>query len=215
MKRILIADDHPVVREALRLAAQANWPKWQVDEVADLAGLEATVSSRSGYQLVVLDLSLPDVKGLSGLLLVRKLLADVAILIVSARTDSQTIASTNLLGAQAFIDKSAPLSLIAEVMRRVVAGDIVFPQHSPTARGAKPEVADASRRLAALSAAQMRVLLALAGGRLNKQIADDMNLTEATVKTHLTAIFKKLGVSNRTQAVLAASPLLQFDGRTL
>ena len=96
MKRILLADNHPVVREALRLAAQAIWPKWQVDEVGDLAELEATVSCRSGYQLVVLDLSLPDAKGLSGLLLIRKRLADVPILIVSARADPQTVASTHL-----------------------------------------------------------------------------------------------------------------------
>ena len=213
MKQILLADHHPLVREGLRLAAQANWPTWQVDEVGDLAGLQAT-ASRSGYQLVVLDLSLPDAKGFSGLLLVRKLFTDVPVIIVSARSDPQTIASTHLLGAQAFIEKSAPLSHIADVMRRVVAGETVFPQAAPNARGARPEVMDVSRRFAALSTAQMRVLLALAGGRLNKQIADDMNLTEATIKSHLTAIFKKLGVCNRTQAVLAAAPLLKFDGPT-
>ena len=148
---------------------------------------------------------LPDAKGFSALLLASKALPDTPVAVISARDDAQTIATASVLGAAAFITKATALSGIAEVLKRVVAGERVFPSQ-PGAPGPQP-LANLARQLNSLSGAQLKVLTALADGRLNKQIAADMNITEATVKAHLTAIFRKLNVGNRTQAVLAVRSL--------
>jgi len=204
--RVLIADDHPIVREALQLAVSANWPRASVDAAGSLAEIEALASRRGGYDLVLLDLMLPDAHGFSGLLMLQKLLPDTPVAIVSSRNDPQTVASAYVLGAAAFLPKSTAMTVLAEQVKRVVEGERVFPTAPAAAK--TDEVLDAVKRLESLSAAQLRILLALADGRLNKQIAGDMNLSEATVKAHLTAIFRKLKVSNRTQAILAARPIL-------
>jgi DNA-binding NarL/FixJ family response regulator len=207
--RVLVADDHPLAREALQFAIRSNWPGNQVDEAANLAQVDAALSRRKDYRLVVLDLMLPDARGFSGLLLIQKLAEGVPVVIVSAKEDAQTVATAHLLGAAGFVSKSTAMSEIAAVLKRVVEGERVFPAN---AAAPTPGAADMSRRLASLSGAQLKVMIGLADGRLNKQIAGDMNITEATVKAHLTAIFRKLGVGNRTQAVLAARPLLVSGG---
>jgi DNA-binding NarL/FixJ family response regulator len=207
--RVLVADDHPLAREALQFAIRSNWPGGVVDEAANLAEVDAALARRRDYRLVVLDLMLPDARGFSGLLLIQKLAEGVPVVIVSAREDAQTVATAHLLGATGFVSKSTPMSEIAAILKRVVEGERVFPA---TAASPAPVAADMSRRLASLSGAQLKVLIGLADGRLNKQIAGDMRITEATVKAHLTAIFRKLGVGNRTQAVLAARPLLVSRG---
>lgn len=165
------------------------------------------ISRRTDYGLVLLDLMLPDADGFSGLLLLQKIVPSTPVAIISSRNDAQTVATAYVLGAAAFLPKSTAMTVLAQQMRRVIEGERVFPDGAATS-GKTNEVSDAAKRLDSLSAAQLRILLALAGGRLNKQIAGDMNLSEATVKAHLTAIFRKLKVNNRTQAILAARPLL-------
>jgi DNA-binding NarL/FixJ family response regulator len=205
-KRVLVADDHPLAREALRIAVRRCWPDVAIDEVGSVAQLDALLQGAAGYRLAVLDLMLPDAQGFSALLLIQKSAPNVPAVVISAREDVQTMATAHLLGASGFIPKSSGLAEISEALKRVMAGERVFPTRAHT--GTASTTTDVSRRLASLSGAQLKVLIALADGRLNKQIAAEMQVTEATIKAHLTTIFRKLNVANRTQAVLLARPLL-------
>lgn len=199
-----------MVREALSAAVRSVWPGVHADEADTLAAIEDRIASRKIYDLVTLDLGLPDAAGFSGLMLVRKLLPHAPVAVITSREDGQAAATAHLLGAAAYLSKSAGLTEIADALKRVAAGERVFPPAEAAATAITP---GARARLDSLSPAQLRILLALADGRLNKQIAGDMGLTEATVKAHLTAIFKKMGVTNRTQAILVAQPLLAANGR--
>ncbi len=138
---------------------------------------------------------MPDAGGVEGVARVRDLAPGARLVVVSARADPVTISLVRAVGANGFISKSNPLSVIQSQLREVLAGKAVFPE--------EPNAAGVASRVAALTPAQARVLAAAATGRLNKQIAADMNLSEATVKTHMSGILRRLGVHNRTQAILA------------
>lgn len=204
----MIADDHPLTREGLSLAARAALPGVSVDSAGSIDEAVAATATRGGYRLVLLDFILPDAHGFSGLLRLQHLLDATPIVMVSARRDSAIVEAARALGAAGFLFKSDPLDDLAESIRQVAAGRSAFPAPSTTANAA----GSARDRIADLSGAQLKVLLALADGRLNKQIAGDLDITEATVKAHLTAIFRKLGVTNRAQALLAMQPLLGDAG---
>jgi DNA-binding NarL/FixJ family response regulator len=207
--RVLIADDHPVVREALRLVIASKWSGFAIDEAGSVADVEALIRSHKAYKLVLLDLLLPDAHGFSGLISVKKMLETTPVVMVSTRDDPQTVASARILGASGFVSKSMPLAEMARIFEAAMDGQEGFSVPGKPAGPAAKTLSDLKRRIDSLSAAQLRILLALADGKLNKQIADDMSISEATVKAHLTAIFRKLSVHNRTQAVLAARPLLE------
>ncbi|WP_010185907.1 LuxR C-terminal-related transcriptional regulator [Sphingomonas sp. PAMC 26605] len=205
----LVADDHPLTREGLALAIRAAAPGIALDNAGSIEEAERAVAARkSGYRLVLLDFILPDARGFSGFLKLQHLLAATPIVVVSAREDPVIVEAARALGAAAFVSKSAPLDTLAATLRRVLAGQAVFPPQATGSTAAR-SVRD---RIATLSSAQLRVLLALADGRLNKQIADSLDITEATVKAHLTVIFRKLAVDNRAQALLAVQPLLADSG---
>ena len=205
----LVADDHPLTREGLALAIRAAAPGIALDNAGSVAEAERAVATRrSGYRLVRLDLILPDARGFSGFLKLQHLLAATPIVVVSAREDPVIVEAARALGAAAFVSKSTPLDALAAALRRVLAGEAVFPPQSL----ASPAALSLRDRISTLSGAQLRVLLALADGRLNKQIADSLDITEATVKAHLTVIFRKLAVDNRAQALLAVQPLLAATG---
>jgi DNA-binding NarL/FixJ family response regulator len=205
--RVLIADDHPLTREGLALAIRSALPGVVIDHAGSIGEAETIIQGHHGqYRLLLLDLVLPDARGFSGFLKLQHLLGPVPIAIVSAREEPMLIDAARALGAVGFLPKSRPLDELAEMVRTVASGGHIFPD-LPGLKAASP-AATARSRMSTLSGAQLRVLLALADGRLNKQIAGDLQVTEATVKAHLTAIFRKLGVSNRTQALLAMQPLL-------
>ena len=206
--RVLIADDHPLVREALAAAVRLSRREAVITDAASVAEAEEAARLRGPFQLVVLDLVLPDAHGFSGLISLQRLEPRAKIVIISGRQDALAVATAYHLGAAAYLSKSTPMTEIGRTLDAVLKGERAFPLMNGAEASA---TADIRRKLDQLSAAQLRILLALADGRLNKQIAADMNLTEATVKAHLTAIFRKLGVSNRTQAILLAQPLLS-DG---
>lgn len=205
--RILIADDHPLTREGLTLAARSALNGSTIDVAGTIAEAEAMAAARAGFYLVLLDLMLPDTRGFSGLLRLQFAMPLVPIVVITAREEPTLAGIARELGAKGFLLKSAPLDELARALRDVAAGIPVFPATNTT--GAAAPVRD---RIAQLSDAQRRVLFALADGRLNKQIAHDLDITEATVKAHLTAIFRRLGVANRTQAILALQPLLGDPG---
>lgn len=203
--RLLLADDHPLVREGLALAARVALPELTIDNVGSIAEAEAMIARHKGYRLALLDLVLPDAHGFSGFLRLQHLLGPVPIIIISARQRPELIEAARALGAAGYLSKTQPLDETLASLRTVLAGNTVFPR---TSGAGNDEAATARQRLAELSGAQLRVLLALADGRLNKQIAGELGVTEATIKAHMTAIFRKLGVNNRTQAILAMQPLL-------
>jgi len=204
---VLIVDDHPLVGEAFELSIRAAYPHLEVGRVTSAEEAEAYAKAKGArIKLVLLDLMLPDVTGFSGLLMLQRLLPDRPVAIVSGRFDERTVALARTFGAAAYLNKGAPVSDLVNAVGTILRGEAVVMPGDPTP---VPAAADFHRRVASLSAAQLRVLNALADGRLNKQIAGDMNLTEGTVKQHMSAIFKKLGVNNRSQAILAAGPYLR------
>ena len=202
--RLLIADDHPLIREGLELALRNSLQGLIIDSVGSIGEAEAVIGRHpGGYRLVLLDLVLPDARGFSGFLRLQHLLGQAPIVLISGNQRPELISAARALGAAAYLPKTQRLDELVGSLRRVLGGERVFPA---TADSRATSVA--RERLSELSGAQLRVMLALADGRLNKQIAGDLNVTEATVKAHMTAIFRKLGVNNRTQAILAMQPLL-------
>jgi DNA-binding NarL/FixJ family response regulator len=204
---VLIVDDHPLVGEAFELSVGAAYPHLEVGRVTTAAEAETYARANGArIKLVLLDLMLPDATGFSALIRLQQLLPGCPIAIVSSRADAHTVALARTFGVSAYLSKSAPVSSLVNAVGTIMRGEQVpFPETTPGPAAA----VDFQQRVSTLSAAQLRVLVALADGRLNKQIAGDMNLTEGTVKQHLSAIFKKLGVGNRSQAILAARPYLK------
>ena len=203
---ILIIDDHPLVGEAFELSIRAAYPHVDVGRVTTAAEAEEYVRVHGQrIQLVLLDLMLPDATGFSALIRLQHLLPNRPIAIVSGRTDAHAVAMARTFGVAAYLSKAAPVSELVNAVGAILRGEALFPAE---ATAPTPASADFTKRLATLSAAQLKILIALTDGRLNKQIAGEMDITEGTVKQHLSAIFKKLGVNNRTQAILAVRPFL-------
>lgn len=203
--RILVADDHPLTLEGMSLAARAAVPGVAVTSVGSIADAMAALRARQVFRMILLDYRLPDAHGYSGFLAIQHLVPSVPIVMVSAVEEPTLVEAARALGAAGFIYKSLPLDEIAARLRAVADGRISFPPATPAGRS----VGDAYSRISDLSRAQHSVLIALADGRSNKEIARDLAVTEATIKAHLTAIYRKLGVNNRSQALLAVQPLFQ------
>ena len=203
MTRLLIADDHPLFRAALRQAANESVNGCTVVEAADLAGVLDTLATDPDIDLVLLDLHMPGSQGLSGLATLRGQHPSVAVLVVSAHDEPRTVRRALDHGASGFIPKSASPADIAKAIRNVLdCGSWLPPGLAQAVAGlpADPADVDLAGRLARLTEQQYRVLALLGEGLLNKQIADRLTIQERTVKAHVTAIFEKLGVRNRTQA---------------
>jgi DNA-binding NarL/FixJ family response regulator len=203
--RVLIVDDHPLVTEALTLAVQQASPASQVDTACDLAAACLMAASSTRYDLVLLDLSLPDSEGLSGLLTLQARMSETRIAIVTSRASADTVRSAEELGAVGYVLKSTSFAQLTEDCRALLAGERRFPALQPDRPAWDDE--DARARLSELSGAQRKIFFALQDGRANKQIAYDLDLAEATIKAHLTAVFRKLKVTNRSQAIVLARRL--------
>jgi DNA-binding NarL/FixJ family response regulator len=203
---VLIVDDHPLVGQALELSIRAAYVHLDVARV--LGATEAEEFARTGggrVKLVMLDLMLPDATGFDALLRLQQRLPQAAFAMVSSRIDAHSVAMARAFGAKAYLSKAAPVETLVNAVGAVLRGEEVFPGEA----SADPVAIDFHRRVARLSAAQLRVLRGVADGKLNKEIAGDMDLTEGTVKQHVSAILKKLEVNNRSQAALAAAPFLR------
>lgn len=206
--RILLADDHPLVREGLAMAIRSRHPDIFLDYADSIAAAEILARTHKAYALMLLDYRLPDADGFSGLFRMQHVLGKTPIALVSAYDEPQIVAAARAIGAAGFLSKSQPFDQLAQAIGELLQGRAVF----PAVCNLDSAVTDLRDRLKSLSSAQMRVLTALAKGHLNKQIAGDLDLSEATVKAHMTAIFRKLGVSNRVQAVLTVGPLFDLQG---
>jgi DNA-binding NarL/FixJ family response regulator len=207
MSRIVIADDHPLFRAALRQILAGGNPAARVEEVGDLAALGASLEADRDCDLVLLDLNMPGAHGFSGLLLLRAQYPELPVMIVSAVEDANVIRRSLELGAAGYLGKSAGPADIRRAIETVLDGGVAVPE------GIDLKAADAQsaflRRLASLTPQQIRVLMMLSDGLMNKQIAYELSISEATVKAHVSSILQKLDVDSRTQAVIAASRLEQ------
>ncbi|HTN96404.1 MAG TPA: response regulator transcription factor [Nordella sp.] len=207
--RVIIVDDHPLFRAALKQALSGAFKGIKLDEAGTLDAVTARLDRDSDVDLVLLDLKMPGVQGLSGLMFLRAQYPAIPIAVVSASDEPHIIRRALDLGASGFI----PKSLAVEAMRRAVAtileGGIWVPEGLGAATAADREGDALTQRVATLTPQQMRVLMMLKEGLLNKQIAFQLGVSEATVKAHVSAILQKLDVGSRTQAVIAAG---RIDG---
>jgi len=205
-RQVIVADDHPLFREALSLALRQALGEVEVAQAGDMAELQRVTTAHESADLVLLDLHMPGVQGFSALVYLRAHHPELPVCVVSANNNSVVVQRALDHGAAAFIHKSASVDEIRVALETVLAGDIWQPADSDVSGSAGDELAVAER-LGELTPQQFRVLMMLADGLLNKQIAYELGISEATVKAHMTAIFRKLEVSNRTQAVLTLNQL--------
>lgn len=206
--RLLIADDHPMFRAALRHALGAIAPGARIDEVASRSALEAAVADGGPYDLAMLDLTMPGAMGFSSLVYLRGERPELPVLIVSSDDHPRTIRRAQQFGAAGFVPKSAPAEALGEAVSAVLAGGLWFPPQQAERNEADAQLA---QRLAQLTPQQLRVLMRVADGLLNKQIAHELSLAENTVKIHVTAVLRKLGCHSRTQAAVLVKALA-LDG---
>lgn len=200
---ILIADDHPLFRSALQQALSMGLGgEARLVEVASIAELETQLNDKRDWDLVLLDLNMPGAYGFSGLVLLRGQYPQIPVVMVSAQEEAAVVQRSREFGASGFIPKSSPLEIIQQAVRAVLDGDTWWPPQLEEAAALSEEVRAASEGLASLTPQQFRVLTMVCEGLLNKQIAYELSVSEATVKAHVTAIFRKLGVRTRTQAAL-------------
>lgn len=200
--RFVVADDHPLFRAALCQALVGMGEGSEVLEAGDFEGVKALMSENDDADLVLLDLTMPGASGLSGLVALRGIGSAVPIVIVSAHDDPVTIRRALELGASGFISKSASIEQIRHSVQQVLDGGVVAPRDVDLGEEGDPEISDLIGRIQTLTPQQTRVLGMLAEGLLNKQIAYELNVSEATIKAHVSAVLQKLGVDSRTQAVI-------------
>ncbi|ABD27062.1 two component transcriptional regulator, LuxR family [Novosphingobium aromaticivorans DSM 12444] len=197
---ILIADDHPLFRQALALAVSAVAPSARIVEAGTLANAAKAAAEATDLRLITLDLKMPGAIGYSGIALLHAEKPDVPILVVSSAEGAQVAEEARAFGAVGFLRKDADLTRIEDAICAALDGG------AAPAAAAEP-IEQVRREVAGLTPTQLKVLLAVLEGKLNKQIAYDLGMSEATVKAHMTAIMRKLDVQNRTQAALVARSL--------
>ena len=205
---ILIADDHPLFRAALLQVIGQMYPGALLSEAANVAELQQRVDEHREIKLLLLDLHMPGALGYSALSWFTGHYPDTPVIMISANSHPETVRRAIDHGAAGFLSKSVDMTEIAICIERVMAGERgLHPGLNATATGATLQSLDVADALASLTPQQFRVVSMLAEGLLNKQIAYELNVKEATIKAHMTEIFRKLGVHSRTQAVLALGSL--------
>jgi DNA-binding NarL/FixJ family response regulator len=205
--RFIIVDDHPLFRGALGQALSVAFDNAEILEAGSLDELTERLAMAGETDLILLDLSMPGVHGVSGLLYLRAQHPEVPVVIVSASDDPATIRQCLDCGASGFIPKSQPVERIREAIRRIIGGEVWRPPDVDLSGLPAAESAELVSRLSTLTPQQVRVLMMLGEGLLNKQIAFKLGVSEATIKAHVSAILQKLGVDSRTQAVIAITKI--------
>ena len=205
--RVLIADDHPLVLGALRQAVSSAVPGAQIHEAGDFDSLAAALEAHPDVDLVLLDLLMPGVRGFSGLLYLRAERPGLPVIVVSGNEDRAVMRHCLEFGAAAYVPKSLAVESMRGAIRTVLEGGQWAPPDLDVAAAPNKEASALVRRLSSLTPQQVRVLMMLSQGLLNKQIAYELNVSEATVKAHVSAILQKLGVESRTQAVILAAKI--------
>jgi len=205
--RLVIADDHPLFRGALREAVAGLLDRVDIAEAGTFDEVAALLERGGETDLVLLDLTMPGVRGFSGLMYMRAQYPSVPVIVVSANDDPSAIRRCMDFGASGFIPKTLGVEAMRSAIRRVLDGGLWTPPDVDLTAGSDAETGELMARMATLTPQQVRVLMMLSEGLLNKQIAYQLGVSEATVKAHVSAILQKLGVESRTQAVIAAAKI--------
>ncbi|MGB6798620.1 MAG: response regulator transcription factor [Xanthobacteraceae bacterium] len=204
---LLIADDHPLFRGALREAVNGLFDRAEIAEAGTFEEVTELLERGGDIDLILLDLRMPGVRGFSGLMYLRAQYPSLPIVVVSANDDPAVIRRCMEFGASGFIPKTLGVEALRQAVAQVLRGEVWTPPDVDLQRDNDTESAAVIARLATLTPQQVRVLMMLSGGLLNKQIAYELSVSEATVKAHVSAILQKLGVESRTQAVIAAGKI--------
>jgi len=202
--KIIIADDHPMFRNALKQSITSDHNTCIIIECESLDSLRAELKTHQDADLLVLDLNMPGAEGFSSLVYVQNKYPQLPVVMISANDKLDVIGTAKSFGALGYISKSASIENIRDAINSVLAGDTCFPSelddfdYNQEHEG----LLEMTKKVSELTPQQYRVLQMIKQGLLNKQIAYDLKISEATVKAHVTAIMRKLGVNNRTQAVM-------------
>jgi DNA-binding NarL/FixJ family response regulator len=207
LTRLVIADDHPLFRDALRQTVSSVAPAAKIEEAGSFDDLTALLEQDGDVDLILLDLTMPGTSGFSGLIYLRAQYPAVPVVVVSASDDGATIRRSLDFGASGFIPKRFGVDTLRDAILKVLDGNVWVPPDTDLSAAVDPEMTRLRDRLVTLTPQQVRVLMMLSEGLLNKQIAYELGVSEATIKAHVSAILQKLGVESRTQAVIAAAKI--------
>lgn len=204
MRRILIIDDHPLFREALQSAIMRILPKTGIYEASNFPEALKAIRSVGRIHLVLLDLYMPDVRGFEGLLTLRTLYPTLPVAVISGQEDPRFIREALNYGAAGFIPKSYGKEQMAAALSEILDGNVFAPVDADrvVVSPEEQEKIGLARQLMSLTRQQLVVLKMMREGKLNKQIAFEIGLSETTIKSHVSEILRKLNVISRTQAVL-------------
>lgn len=208
MGKVLIADDHPLVRDGLRTVLAVALDRCELFEASDLDEVVRIIDREGDFDLVLLDLNMPGNNGFAGLSSLRARYPALPVVMVSATCDRQLVNDALRHGAAGFVPKSLPRGAIADALRQVLNGDVYMPadlEDAPAPATPTGEDQEILRRIETLTPQQRKVLELVVAGRLNKEIAYELDVTETTVKAHVSAILQKMRVFSRTQAVILAN----------
>ncbi|HZQ13783.1 MAG TPA: response regulator transcription factor [Pseudolabrys sp.] len=205
--RLLIADDHPLFRGALREAVAGLLDHVEIAEAGTFDAAAELLEKNADLDLILLDLAMPGARGFSGLMYMRAQYPSVPVVVISATDDPAVIRRCMEFGASGFIPKTLGVEAMRAAIKRVLDGGVWTPPDVDLTAGSGEQTGELMARMATLTPQQVRVLMMLSEGLLNKQIAFQLGVSEATVKAHVSAILQKLGVESRTQAVIAAAKI--------
>jgi DNA-binding NarL/FixJ family response regulator len=208
--KIILADDHPLFRQALTITLKANFGNADVFEAETIPELEQYLEQSQGADLLLLDLDIPGAQGFNSLINIRRSYPDLGVVIISGFEDKETIYKAMSHGAAGFIPKSTPVPSMLQAIKEVLTGKLWTPDGEFNAKAEQSITAD--DKVASLTPKQHKILLMFAEGLLNKQIAYELGLSESTIKSHASTIFLKLGVRNRTQAVIVLNEVQLSQG---
>lgn len=204
---IVVADDHPMFRDAMRLAIARSLPEAEIVEAGTLDAAAAALEESPDADLLLLDLNMPGMQGFAGLVYLCSRFPALPIAVISANEEPRVIRRALGAGACGYIPKSAPSDMLGEALQALLAGELWRPALQEPDGSGREE--DAAARIASLTPQQVRVLMMLNDGLVNKQIAYELGVSEGTVKAHVSAILQKLGVTSRTQAVILVRQLAE------
>ncbi len=209
MAKFLIIDDHPLFREALHNALELAYPDADTVDAPSVQQATEILGNDSGFDLALLDLNIPGIRGMEGLMTLRSSFPRLPVVVVSGHEDPRIISQVMTCGAAGFIPKSSKKADLADAIRQVMEGSIFLPANyeKPEILPTQEEEEEMTQRFLSLTPQQARVLGMLRDGLLNKQIAFELSVSETTVKAHVSEILRKLNVVSRTQAVIEMQKL--------
>lgn len=214
---VLIVDDHPMYSDALALAMETVFPDCRIEKAKSLSDAVRTLERSFAPDLVIFDLKLPDVTGISGFVQLRSRLPNTPILIVSALASLELVQSLLREGAAGFLQKDASADKLRGVLGQIAAGQRYVPKEFELRDGSQGDrlcEKALNPKLAALTPQQQKIVRLICAGKPNKQIAYELSLAEATVKAHITALLRRLGVRNRTQVAVMMEAAQSEEGGT-